>query len=174
MEKEDLTARLARANPFERIVTLLMVVTGVAVVLAVGSGAIMRYLFRRDIYGIEELTTIAAFWMYFTGAVYAGKTRQLISAELVTIVTRKPGLLYAATLVQRLVTLAICVIFTWWGWGFLHWSVTGGGRTNLWQIPLWVGQSSVLFGLACLLVYFVRDVIMILRVKPSDYRPGCA
>ena len=174
MEREEPAARPVRDNLFEKAVVAVMVATGVFVVLAVAAGAVMRYLFRKDIYGVEELTTIAAFWMYFTGAVYAGKTRQLISAEMITVFTKNPVILYAAALTQRVAVLAICLVFSWWGWQFLQWSYTGGGRTNLWQIPLWVGQSSVFFGLVCLLAYFVRDVVMILRVKPRDYRPGAA
>ena len=51
---------------------------------------------------------------------------------------------------------------------------SGGGKTTLWQIPLYVGQSAVFLGLVCMLVYFVRDLILILRVKPSEYFPGRA
>ena len=163
-----------RDNLFEKIVTVIMVTTAAFVVLAVGSSAIMRYFIRRDIYGVEELITIAAFWMYFAGAVYATKTRQQISAEMFTVFTKNPKILYGVALAQRSITLLLCLIYTWWGWEFIFWSVTGGGRTTLWQIPLYVGQSAVFLGLVCMLIYFIRDLILILRIKPSDYYPGKA
>lgn len=163
-----------RNNFFEKIVTVIMVASASFVVLAVGSSAIMRYFVRRDIYGVEELITIAAFWMYFAGAVYATKTRQQISAEMFTIFTKNPKVLYGVALAQRSITLILCLIYTWWGWEFIFWSVNGGGKTTLWQIPLYVGQSAVFLGLVCMLIYFVRDVILLLRIKPSDYYPGKA
>lgn len=163
-----------RNNFFEKIVTVIMVASASFVVLAVGSSAIMRYFIRRDIYGVEELITISAFWMYFAGAVYATKTRQQISAEMFTIFTKNPKVLYGVALAQRSITLILCLIYTWWGWEFIFWSVNGGGRTTLWQIPLYVGQSAVFLGLVCMLIYFVRDVILLLRIKPSAYYPGKA
>ena len=151
-----------------------MVISASFVVLAVGSSAIMRYFIRRDIYGVEELITIAAFWMYFAGAVYATKTRQQISAEMFNVFTKNPKILYAVAFAQRSITLLLCLIYAWWGWEFIFWSVTEGGKTTLWQIPLYVGQSAVFLGLVCMLVYFVRDLILLLRVKPSEYYPGSA
>lgn len=161
-------------NAFDRIVVAIMMICGCFVVLAVAGGAIMRYLFRKDIYGIEELTTIAAFWMYFAGAVYATKTRKQISAEMFSMITKNPVALYVSVLLQRAVTLALCLIYSWWGFEFLHWSVTDGGKTNLWQIPIFVGQAAVFFGLIGMLAYFLRDLVMILRTKPSAYRHGDA
>ena len=163
-----------RDNLFEKIVTVIMITSASFVVLAVGCSAIMRYFVRRDIYGVEELITIAAFWMYFAGAVYATKTRQQISAEMFTMFTKNAKVLYGIALAQRSITLLLCLIYAWWGWEFISWSVTGGGRTTLWQIPLYVGQSAVFLGLICMLVYFVRDLILLLRVKPSEYYPGSA
>ena len=163
-----------RNNFFEKIVTVIMVASASFVVLAVGSSAIMRYFVRRDIYGVEELITIAAFWMYFAGAVYATKTRQQISAEMFTIFTKNPKVLYGVAFAQRSITLILCLIYAWWGWEFIFWSVNGGGKTTLWQIPLYVGQSAVFLGLVCMLIYFVRDVVLLLRIKPSDYYPGKA
>ena len=164
----------SKDNLFEKIVSVIMVTSAAFVVLAVGTSAIMRYFIRRDIYGVEELITIAAFWMYFAGAVYATKTRQQISAEMFSMFTKNSKFLYGIAVTQRSVTLLLCLIYAWWGWEFISWSVSGGGKTTLWQIPLYVGQSAVFLGLVCMLVYFVRDLILILRVKPSEYFPGRA
>lgn len=164
----------SRENLFEKIVTFIMIATASFIVLVISTSAIMRYFMDQDIYGIEELITIAAFWMYFAGAVYATKTRRQISAELFSMFTKNGKILYGIALAQRLITLSLCLIYAWWGWEFVSWSFLSGGKTTLWQIPLYVGQSSVFLGLVCMLVYFARDVLMLLRVKPSEYYPGRA
>lgn len=166
--------KLDRNNPFDKAVIVVMLLSAAFVVVAVAAGAIARYVFRRDIYGIEELTTIAAFWMYFTGAIYATKTRQQISAEMLSAFIKRPRVLYAFALLQRIVTFLLCLIFTWWGWEFFHWSLVNGGKTNLWQIPVIVGQGSVFIGFVGMLLYLARDVIMLLRVRPSTYSTGAA
>lgn len=159
-------------NMLDKVIVLIMMVTATFVVLAVGAGAIMRYVFRRDIYGVEELITIAAFWMYFAGAIYATKYRQQIAAEMFSIFTQNPVALWTSVFLQRSITLLLCLIYTWWGWEFFWWSMNSGGKTNLWQIPIYVGQSSVFVGLIGMLAYFIRDLIMILKIKPSQYRQG--
>lgn len=169
---EPVAGPVFKDNIVDKVIVLVMMVTASFVVLAVGAGAIMRYVFRRDIYGVEELTTIAAFWMYFAGAIYATKTRQQISAEMFSMFTGNPVVLWASVFLQRLITLLLCLVYTWWGWEFFWWSVTSGGKTNLWQIPICVGQSSVFVGLIGMLAYFLRDLIMILRIRPSRYRQG--
>lgn len=151
-----------------------MVTTGSFIVLVISTSAIMRYFLDRDIYGIEELITIAAFWMYFAGAVYASKTRRQISAELFSMFTKNGNILFGIALVQRSITFLLCLIYAWWGWEFISWSFLSGGKTTLWQIPIYVGQSSVFLGLVCMLIYFGRDIIMLLRCKPSEYFPGKA
>lgn len=165
---------LDKNNILDKAVIVLMLLSALFVVAAVAAGAVARYVFRKDIYGIEELTTIAAFWMYFMGAIYATKTRQQISAEMLSAFTSRPVILYCGALLQRLVTFALCLVFTWWGWVFFHWSLMNGGKTNLWQIPVIVGQSSVFIGFVGMLAYLGRDVYLILRAKPSEYRPGSA
>ncbi len=163
-----------KENFFEKIVTVIMVITAAFIVMVISTSAIMRYFLDRDIYGIEELITIAAFWMYFAGAVYASKTRRQISAELFSMFTKNGNILYGIALVQRSITFLLCLIYAWWGWEFISWSFQSGGKTTLWQIPLYVGQSSVCLGLICMLIYFARDIILLLRVKPSEYSPGKA
>lgn len=163
--------RVWKDNAFDKIVVFIMMVSGCFVVLAVAGGAIMRYVFRKDIYGIEELTTVAAFWMYFAAAVYATKTRKQISAEMFSIFTKNPVVLYCSVLAQRVITFLLCLIYSWWGWQFFHWSVTDGGKTNLWQLPVFVGQGAVFFGLLGMLAYFLRDILMILQVRPAAYQP---
>lgn len=161
-------------NLFEKTVSFIMLSTACFVVLMVGTSAIMRYLFHKDIYGVEELTTIAAFWMYFAGAVYASKEGTHISAEMIGVFTSNKRIIYWTAVVRHVITFLLCAIYAWWGWEFLEWGFVSGGKTNLWQIPLYVGQCSVFFGLACMLVYFGRDCITIFRMTPENFSPNAS
>ena len=174
MEPAQFKARLFKENPLERVLSALMTAAGGFTVLMICAGAIMRYVFRKDIYGAEELVTIAAFWMYFAGGVYASKTRQQISADMLGVLIKNRKARYLAAVAQRIVTLALSLICAWWGIQFLYWSVIGGGKTNLWQIPLWVGQASVCLGFLAMLAYHARDLVWILKAKASDFSPDTA
>ncbi|MDR3038373.1 MAG: TRAP transporter small permease [Candidatus Adiutrix sp.] len=172
MTSPDIQSALNRDNLFSRFVAFVMVLTAVFVVVIIDANSAMRYLLRKDIRAVEEIIAIAAFWMYFAGAVYAAKRRVHISAEVIGLLVKNVRILYFINLFRRLATFLISLIFTWWGGVFFWWSLTESGRTNVWRIPLIIGQCPVTFGLAAMLVYAARDLILLLSVRPSAYRPG--
>ena len=151
-----------------------MLASGTFVSCIVALGAVMRYVFQKDVYGIEELLTMASFWMYFAGGAYAAKTRQHISADILAAYIKNSVSIYVLTLIQRTLTFLICLVYAWLGIRLFVWSFLEGGKTSLWQIPLYFGHAAVTFGLACMLIYFGRDLILLLRVKPTQYQPGMA
>ena len=161
-----------RNNPFEKLVVVIMIASGTFVSCIVALGAVMRYVFMKDVFGIEELLTMVSFWMYFAGGVYASKVRRQISADILGAYIKHPSTIYVLTLVQRSLTFLICLVYAWLGIKLFAWSFMEGGKTTQWQIPLYVGHAAVTFGLIFMLVYFGRDLFMILRAKPSQYRHG--
>ncbi len=157
-----------RDNFLEKIIYLIMVLTSIFVILAISLSAILRYFFHQDLPGTEELITIVSFWMYFSGAIYATKVRQQISAEMLGIFTENKTFLWVTTLLQRLITFFICLLFAWYGWDFFSWGFTSGGKTSLLSIPLWIGQISVFLGFVGMLLYLIRDIKEIFLVRKLE------
>ena len=172
--QQDVATVLRKDNLFSKFVSVIMVLTAIYIVVVISVNSVMRYVIKKDIYGVEELTALVAFWMYFAGAIYCGKRRAHISAEVVTLVFKSPRVLYGLSMFQRVATFAICLVFAWWGLDYFWWGITEGGRTNLWQIRMVWGHGPITVGFIAMLVYCIRDVIMLLKVKPSEYRPGIA
>jgi TRAP-type C4-dicarboxylate transport system permease small subunit len=171
MTLKDMGNALTRDNLFSKIVVAVMVAAGVFEVLTVSTNAVMRYIVRRDIRAVEEFITMVAFWMYFCGAIYAAKRRAHISAEALTLFCKNPRILYGLQVFKRVSAFLICLIFAWWGLEFFWWGVTEGGHTNIYKIPQVVGHVSVTIGFCAMLTYYARDLIMLLRCKPSEYQP---
>jgi TRAP-type C4-dicarboxylate transport system substrate-binding protein len=148
---------------------LIMIACSAVIVLIVGVAALLRYLFGTDLYGGEEFLTIAAFWMYFMGAVYATHTRSHISAEVFSIYCRNVRLRRLVHFFQLGVTVALALLYSYWGWSFFHWSLTEGGSSTVWQIPLVVSHTAVALGFVMMAWYFmlqlVGDAADLLRVK---------
>ncbi|PKL01653.1 MAG: hypothetical protein CVV55_08465, partial [Synergistetes bacterium HGW-Synergistetes-2] len=48
----------------------LLVLSSCFVVLIMCVAVLLRYVFKTDLFGIEEIVVIAAFWLYFIGSSY--------------------------------------------------------------------------------------------------------
>jgi len=148
---------------------VIMIACSAVIVLIVGFAALLRYLFGMDLYGAEEFLTIAAFWMYFMGAVYATHTRSHISAEVFSVYCRNLTLRRIVYFFQLGVTIALALLYSYWGWNFFYWSLTEGGTSTVWQIPLVVSHTAVSLGFVMMTWYFMLqffgDAADLLRVK---------
>ena len=156
----------------------IMIFCSAVIVIIVGVAALLRYLFGTDLYGANEFLTIAAFWMYFMSAVYATHTRSHISAEVFSAFCKNVLLRRSVHFFQLGVTIALAVLYSYWGWHFFYWSLTEGGKSNVWQIPLVVSHSAVFLGFVLMAWYFILqmidDISDLLRVKiriASQYSP---
>lgn len=169
-------------NTLDRVVKatqrFIMIFCSAVIVLIVGVAALLRYLFGADLYGAEEFLTIAAFWMYFMSAVYATHTRSHISAEVFSAFCKNVLLRRSVHFFQLGVTVALAVLYSYWGWYFFYWSLTEGGKSTVWQIPLVVSHSAVFLGFVLMAWYFILqligDIADLLRVKiriASQYSP---
>ena len=174
MSMKEVEKILFEDNFFSKVVAFILIATGIFLIVTVSANTTMRYILRSDFPVLEEINTLVAFWLYSAGAVYAAKRRGLISAKAINIFVSKPQILYAIEMFQRFFTLFLCVAFALWGWKFFWWSFNGGGRSNILHIPLVVGHCSVFLSFLAMLAYFIRDLIMLLKVKPSKYQPGSA
>lgn len=147
----------------------IMIFCSAVIVLIVGIAALLRYLFGADLYGAEEFLTIAAFWMYFASAVYATHTRSHISAEVFSTFCKNNFIRRLVHFFQLGITIALGMLYSYWGWQFFYWSLTEGGKSTVWQIPLVVSHTAVFLGFLLITWYFVLqligDVKDLLRVK---------
>jgi len=143
----------------KKIQRLIMITTTAFIIASVGTAAAMRYIFGKDLYGAEEFITIAAFWMYFMGAVYATHTRSHITAEIFSTLCRNAFIRRGVYLFAAVTTIGLSLLYTWWGWEFFYWSLTEGGKTTVWQVPLVVGHTAVFLGFVGMSWYFVQNFV---------------
>ena len=129
------------------------------IVLGVSCGAFFRYVLGISFHGLEELLLIGSFWMYFIGASYASYEGKHITAEVFSIYCKIPTLRYSVAILADLITFSLSVLYTFWGWEFLAWSMEAGGQSTRLQIPLAVGHSAVFFGFSMMSCYFFVDLL---------------
>lgn len=154
----------------------ILIVASAFITLLVFGAVLMRYIFKYPGMEVEELATLVAFWLYFTGAIHGTYERTHIKTELIHLVVKKPRAYAGVKSVASLITFILAVIMAYWGYTFLIWGIEKWGRSPVLQLPLVYAQSSIFFGAVFMAFYFlvecVDNVRQALGMAPVTMPPG--
>lgn len=168
----------AEVNKAEKLGSKLnkILITVFSVVIALGSialtciiagAAAARYVFKTNFYGYEEIAVLVAFWLYFSGAAYGAYNNTHVSADVVDAYFPESRVKRLLTFLRWLVTVCICGLFTFYGYGFFEFGFVGPlgnfqflPTSMVWRIPLWTSYSAIFIGLIFMEVYFFRNLLI--------------
>jgi TRAP-type C4-dicarboxylate transport system permease small subunit len=154
---------------------ILIMASGFITLLVFGS-VLMRYIFRYPGMEVEELATLVAFWLYFTGAIHGTYERTHIKTELIHLVVKTPRAYALVKSLASLITFLLAVVMAYWGYTFLTWGIDKWGRSPVLRLPLVYAQSSIFFGAVFMAFYFlvecVDNVRQTLGMTPVSMPPG--
>jgi TRAP-type C4-dicarboxylate transport system permease small subunit len=148
----------------------IMIVCSIVVAVGISIAAVLRYVFRTDLYGSEEIIVIFAYWLYFAGGAFGAYERSHITADVVSVYVKNPRLKAALACFSSLCTFGLSTLFAWWGWHMFAWGLEKGGATPVWRIPLVIPQSAIFFGLVLMSVYFAGNVLEDGKVLAAAWR----
>ena len=148
----------------------LMVASSIFVMLIMCLEVLLRYVFKSDLFGIEEIVVIAAFWLYFMGSSYGVYDKSHVKADIIPQMLSKKGQAFL-TVIIRLTMSILCCIFTCWAVGMIRHSVEYMPRTTGLGIPIVISQFSILMGYFLMsiysVVYFLEDLFGFLELRRS-------
>lgn len=158
-------------NFFDKIVingfSIISFSTTVLLTVIICAAAFFRYILEGDLTGYEEWVKIFAFWLYFSAAAIGAYNRTHVSADLVQAYVPDGRLKDFLVVLKDLITVGVCLLFTWYGYEFFMFGFMGPlgtgvaiPKTNVWRISLWIGYLSVFLGLGFMAYYFTRDLFM--------------
>ena len=67
-----------------------IIIAGCVVIVLIFVEVMLRYVFGSPLFGVEEMVTLIAMWLYFLGAAYGAYERSHIKAELVHLWFKTP------------------------------------------------------------------------------------
>lgn len=144
---------------------ILLVLTSLFVVLIMCLEVVLRYGFKSDLFGIEEIVVIAAFWLYFMGSSYGVFEKSHVKADIIPQMLKPRARALLAVIINFTVS-ALCILFTVWAVGMVRYSIIWMPRSTGLRIPTFIAQSSVLLGYALMsmysIVYFFEDLFSFL------------
>ncbi len=164
----------SKKNWFDRITigsfSTICFTMSILLTLIICTVTFFRYIIQGDLYGYEEWVKLFAFWLYFSGAAVGAYNRTHVSADLVNAYLRKGFLKNFIIFLKNVVTVGVCLLFTWYGYKFFIFGYLGPlgtgiaiPKTTVWRIGFWVGYLPVFLGLAFMSFYFIRDLIFSIR-----------
>ena len=163
-------------NGMANVQRAILIATSCFIVLLLFGSVLMRYIFHYPGMEVEEIATMVAFWLYFTGAIYGSYERSHIKAELANLIFKTPRAYAMVKVTASLIVFVLAVIMTYWGYHFFIWGIEQRGRSMVLLLPMVYAQSSVFFGAIFMSFYFLVELVDNIRqafgISPISKAPG--
>lgn len=123
---------------------------------------VLRYIFKGNFYGSDEVILMFAFWLYFMGAVYGSYENSHIKADLLTVYVKNIRTKDFINLIAQVIMIVVNLILITWAWDYFLWGLAKMPLSTGLKIPLVIPQSAVFFGLLLMafyhIVHFIRNI----------------
>lgn len=146
-------------NSLANIQRAILITTSTFIVIILFGSVLMRYVIHYPGMEIEEIVTLVAFWLYFTGAVYGSYERSHIKAELLHLVFKKPRAYALVKVTASLIVFILAVVMSYWGYHFFIWGIEKWGRSAVLLLPMVYAQSSIFVGAIFMSFYFLVELV---------------
>jgi len=123
----------------------------------------MRYVFHYPGMEVEEVAALAAFWLYFVGAIYGSYERTHIKAELIHLIFKKPRRYALVRVITSCITLTLALIMCYWGYTYFIWGIQMGEESRVLRWPMIYTQSSIFVGAILMSFYFLVELVAYVR-----------
>lgn len=138
---------------------------------------ILRYVFKGNFYGSDEVIMLFAFWLYFMGAAYGSFEDSHIKADLLSVYLKDMHIKDLFTIISEFLTVIVNTIVLSWATRFFFSEIAKWGLSTSLKIPLIIPKSSIFFGFLLMEFYHVyylqRHLHMYIKTGVcSDPRPG--
>lgn len=146
-------------NAFLSIERILLKICCFLVFVVLIISVFMRYVFKSDLYGIEEFVAILAMWMYMLSASYSSYEDSHIKADILDTYIKNQKVLALDHLVVEIISTMVQGVFTVWGFQYAAWSFDMGNLSPYWKFPMFISQVSLAVGLSLMLIYNIYHCV---------------
>ncbi len=119
----------------------------------------LRYIAKRPLMGVEEITCMIAFWAYFMGAVHGSYEGSHVKAQITQVLIKNRYVLNIVNAITSFITVLIACYVSVWGYEYFIWGVQRGETSPFMLIPRVYSQSAISFGLVLMAFYFIVEFI---------------
>lgn len=154
---------------FLQVIKTGIFICAVITVAVMFIAVLMRYVFKLDFLGYEEIELTLILWLYYLGAAYATYNETHIKGDVMSFIFKsgKGKKFYnISIIVFSLIVMAFWVV---WGFQYALWNITSGGTSAALHIPLWIVQIAIYVGILGLFFFAVLNLVRYIKMKPEDF-----
>ena len=121
---------------------------------------VMRYLIKRPTTWVNDISEILLVYCTFLGAAWVLRVGGHIKVDIVVTLMRQRRQMMMG-IVQDILSLFFCVVFTWITWASFWDSVVTQERTagGLFSVPLWTVYGVIPLGAVLLSLQVIRQIV---------------
>lgn len=143
----------------EKIQRIILIICSALAVGIIVAAVFMRYVLGTDLYGMEEILAVVAFWLYFIGGAHGSFEKSHIKADIVSVYVKNERIKNTIQLIASLVETTVVIILTSWAYNYFIWGLEKGAKSAGLGIPLVISQGAIFFGLLLMAFYLVVYLI---------------
>ena len=142
-----------------RLQRFLLLTCGTALTLLIALQVFTRYVLGISLFGIEELASFVAVYLYFIGATHGAWERGHISASLVELILREGRGRQGIAIVASAITVVLCGWMAVWGWQYLAFTIGRGTMSLETGIPMAFISGVIPVCLSLMSLYFTVELL---------------
>ena len=151
------------------IEVVIMIITSILAAALVFAGVLLRYVFKSNFFGQEEILCIVAMWLYWMGGVYGTYENSHIKGDLLSSVFHTPRSKKIIDLVILIVSFVVILVFCVWGWDYMSFNLKFRAVSTGLKLPLWWAQIPLLIGFILMELYTIYHILRVALTKTKDY-----
>ena len=155
-----------------KVMRTIMCVCGSISSLLIISGAFMRYILKKDFFGMDELVMLSAFWLYFIGSSYASWEDSHISADLLSSFLKNKKALKILAIIKYSLSAVISAITSFWCLQTVLWNMSKMPKTPVFQIPTIASQIPILISFIMMTIYLIMHLVIAIKKDYGEESEG--
>lgn len=154
-------------NGIDKTTRFLSFMSGILVACCIFAMVLMRYVFKTDIFGMEEVILTITFWFYFCGATNGSRENSQIKADLIGLFVKDEKTLWYRELFVGVVEVIVIAFLTYLSFWLLKLNLVRMPATTALKIPQIVPQAAIDLGFVLMFVYTALRLLKTIFSYPS-------
>ncbi len=144
----------------DKIQSAILFLCSVLITITIFMTVIMRYVFKTDLYGVEEIILVIAFWLYFIGGARGSMEDSHIKADILDVIIQKDKLKYGMKSFAKAVESFVLIVFTKMSIDLVLLNIQRMPKTPGLKIPYVVTQFSIALGFFMMSLYTIYHCLV--------------
>ena len=147
-----------------------LMTVGLALLILLMFEVFARYVIAVPMLWVEEVIVYIIFWYYMVGAVYSTYERTYIKGGVIHLFLKSPKARGYFNIVTTLIPLALCLLFSVWGFQDFIWNFNVKSTTMMLYLPLEWAHLAIFAGFSLMALYFLKELIDSTRYSSKELK----